>query len=455
MRRGHWVALDCLAAAPLALGTAASTTNEGPAPLGPLPGGLLLGLVLAAAVFVPVGFRRLRPIMAYGALVLLAALLALARPGPHSSQFVLAVSGYALYTVTVQASKRTGLAALGLGLVLDLIIAFGGQPDAGHPLYGVAVPVALVLVIAWMTGHAVRQRRRYARALQHQATSKAVTEDRLRIARELHDVVAHSMSVIAVQAGFGQYVIDTSPADARDALGAIQATSRDALEEMRRMLGVLRQQDAAAASGVATAASGTTTGASGVTAGPGSVLAATPSNGALGTAPLAPAPGLSGLDRLIERTSGTGIRVSLERSGAVGDVPAGVDLSAYRIIQEALTNVVKHAGVSASCVVYVRCSPDALTLDITNDGGTHATSGDRTALGDRTAPGRRSAPGGRAAPGAEALASGGHGIIGMRERAALCGGSLEAGPVPGGGFRVTATLPLHPAPASNPAPVAL
>ncbi len=104
-------------------------------------------------------------------------------------------------------------------------------------------PVAFVNIIAWMTGYSVRQRRLYVVRLQHQAASSAVAEERLRIARELHDVVAHSMSVIAVQAGYGQYVIDTSPDGAQDALGAIQATSRDALEEMRRMLGVLRQQD--------------------------------------------------------------------------------------------------------------------------------------------------------------------------------------------------------------------
>jgi len=107
--------------------------------------------------------------------------------------------------------------------------------------------VAFPLIIAWMTGYSVRQRRLYAQMLQHEAASSAVNEERLRIARELHDVVAHSMSVIAVQAGYGQYVIDDNPADAREALGAIQATSRDALEEMRRMLGVLRQQDASPA----------------------------------------------------------------------------------------------------------------------------------------------------------------------------------------------------------------
>jgi signal transduction histidine kinase len=271
-----------------------------------------------------------------------------------------------------------------------------------------------------MIGYAVRQRRQYAHALQQQAASKAVTEERLRIARELHDVVAHSMSVIAVQAGFGQYVIDSNPSDAREALGAIQATSRDALEEMRRMLGVLRQQDIAAASG-----------------GPSAADPAPP----MPTAPLAPAPGLARLDRLVERTSGTGVQVRLERSGAVSDVPAGVDLSAYRIIQEALTNVVKHAGGDACCTVRVRFTHEALSIEVADDGGGAPADAGSTVSTVSTV----------SMAGAADGESGGHGIIGMRERAALCGGSLEVGPTPDGGFRVTATLPLHGAAAAPPA----
>ena len=157
------------------------------------------------------------------------------------------MAAYVLYTVTVTGNKQTGVAALTFALAVitaTLLLARAHQipPDRGT---GVDVVVAFALIISWMTGYSVRQRRLYAQMLQHEAASSAVAEERLRIARELHDVVAHSMSVIAVQAGYGQYVIDDSPADARDALGAIQATSRDALEEMRRMLGVLRQQDAA------------------------------------------------------------------------------------------------------------------------------------------------------------------------------------------------------------------
>jgi len=416
MGRGHWVALDCVVGALVALGVIAAALG-GEARV-TYPGVLdrpVLTLV-AAAVFIPVGFRRLWPVPAYSALVLLFLLAAQVGQGP--AQLVLAAAGYVLYVVTMEGSRRTGVAALALSLVLAVALFFGFAAFTRPAAPGVgngAIPVAFALLISWMAGYSVRQRRQYAQALQHQAASKAVTEERLRIARELHDVVAHSMSVIAVQAGFGQYVIDSCPADARQALGAIQATSRDALEEMRRMLGVLRHQDAVAGSAVAPA------GAEPAGAGRFPVETGRP---VARTAPLAPAPGLSVLDRLIERTSGAGVRVTVERSGAVRDLPAGVDLSAYRIVQEALTNSVKHAGPDATCMVSVRYSDDALFVEVTDDGGLQA------AVGEAHGTGR---------------ADGGHGIIGMRERAALCGGTLEAGPMASGGFRVAATLPLHPA----------
>ena len=296
---------------------------------------------------------------------------------------------------------------------------------------GVDVVVVFALIISWMTGYSVRQRRLYAQMLQHEAASSAVNEERLRIARELHDVVAHSMSVIAVQAGYGQYVIDDSPADARDALGAIQATSRDALEEMRRMLGVLRQQDAAPGFGLGSPAdypaadaarAGAGTAARGAGGGPGRGAAA---GGRAVGAPLAPAPGLADLGRLVERTCGAGVRVVIKRSGFIRAMPAGVDLSAYRIIQEALTNVVKHAGSGACCTVSVDYSQEALEVRVTDDGGQSLVL----------------TPAG--------VAGAGHGIIGMRERANLCGGEFSAGPVATGGFQVIATLPILTPPAED------
>jgi signal transduction histidine kinase len=204
-----------------------------------------LAMFLVIVAVVAVGMRRRRPAFMLGVL-LAGSVLVTTLTGPENGTltYFLPVA-YVLYLVAAtyehrQAAVRV-LIAVFATLVADamLIYVTGG----GFLPNGSLVSVALCVIIAWFTGYIVRQRRRYAVRLQDEAASKAVAEERLRIARELHDVVAHSMSVIAVQAGYGQYVIDTQPADARNALGAIQATSREALDEMRRMLGALRQAD--------------------------------------------------------------------------------------------------------------------------------------------------------------------------------------------------------------------
>ena len=441
MRPGHWMAVDYLVGAAAALLGLLTSVQDIAATGVALPSRLLL----AAVIFFSVALRRSYPVPAFGALVTAAVLAAEA--GPVGPPLALLAAAFVLYTVTVTGTRQTGIAALGLALavlaVIVLLVHYGYLPaDRGNGTPVVAVGFALV--IAWMTGYSVRQRRLYAVTLQDQAASSAVAEERLRIARELHDVVAHSMSVIAVQAGYGQYVIDRNPADAKDALGAIQATSRDALEEMRRMLGVLRQQDAAPGPALADPGAGavgrTSDDPAGVTAGgtagrPGDghprPPASVPGTGLTRAepAPLAPAPGLADLDRLIQRTRGAGVQVAVERSGRVRPVPAGVDLSAYRIIQEALTNVVKHASGGVRCTVSLGYVDEALEVRVTDDGGGSPAlvpAGVRAGL-----PGR-----GPVAPGT------GHGIIGMRERANLCGGEFSAGPLPAGGFRVTAVLPL-------------
>jgi signal transduction histidine kinase len=450
MRPGHWIAIDGVVGAVVALAAMFAGINHlGANGLAPLA-----RMLLAAAIFFPVTLRRRNPVAAFGALILLSILSV--GTGQVTNLLILLAAAYVLYLTTVASSRRTGFAALTLALIVIAVLLFDRSelnPDGGGG--GAYVPVAFAMIISWMTGYSVRQRRAYASMLQYQAASSAVAEERLRIARELHDVVAHSMSVIAVQAGYGQYVIDNSPSDARDALGAIQATSRDALEEMRRMLGVLRQQDAVAGSGGATAGPGTATAAPGTAAGPGDAAEGTgaagtapgpgggsaspsPLAGILGflpsgsspqsvaasasAAPLAPAPGLGDLDRLIQRTSGAGIHVTLRRSGRIRAVPAGIDLSAYRIIQEALTNVVKHAGADAHCEVNVGYGDDAIEIRVTNDGGQSLVL----------------------APAGTVLApSSGHGLIGMRERVNLCGGEFSAGPLESGGFQVAVTLPLH------------
>jgi signal transduction histidine kinase len=439
MRAGHWVAIDCAVGVLAAFSSAAAISQRLPVGQVRFP----LVLLFMAVVFLPVALRRRAPAIAFGALVITGVLLAGVSPKVTAAIFLAAV--YVLYTVTVEGRRRTGAAAL--ILVLTAMLALGitagrhGRPGSPDGDGGIFVPVALACVIAWMTGYSVRQRRRYVVTLQQQAANSAVAQERLRIARELHDVVAHSMSVIAVQAGYGQYVMDTSPDGARDALGAIQATSRDALEEMRRMLGVLRQQDAdpgpAGADDTTRPGPGSATTADRVPAASEAVTAGGTKGGSsrASRAPLAPAPGLAGLDRLVARTCGAGVRVALEVSGQPRPAPAGVDLSAYRIIQEALTNVVRHAGTGAACLVRVRYTDADLVIRVTDDGCLPAGSG----LGGHLSAGPMSASAARAGI---AAAGTGHGIIGMRERVNLCGGSFSAGPLTSGGFEVTAALPL-------------
>jgi signal transduction histidine kinase len=225
-----------------------------------------------------------------------------------------------------------------------------------------------------------------ARRLEHEReerAAQAVAAERLRIARELHDVVAHSMSVIAVQSGVGNHVIDSQPAEAKRALAAIETTSRAALVEMRRLLGVLRPDgdDPSA---------------------------------------LTPTPGLADLPDLVGQVSGAGVHVKLAVLGDRRPLAPGVDLSAYRIVQEALTNVIKHGGAAAD--VTLAYGPREVSVEVVNSAG-----------------GRPGGPAGRPAwPGA--LVDG-HGLVGMRERVAVFGGEFAAGRLPGGGFRVAARLP--------------
>jgi signal transduction histidine kinase len=247
-----------------------------------------------------------------------------------------------------------------------------------------------VLAAAWLLGHFAHNYRAYAAGLEERTAElerareelarRAVVEERLRLARELHDVVAHAMSVIAVQSGVGAHVADSRPEEVGKALAAIEATSRDALTELRRLLGVLRQDGEPQAS-------------------------------------LAPVLGLANLEGLLAEVAKAGLAVKLRVEGRPAPLPAGLDLSAYRIVQEALTNVVKHAG-PATAQVMIRYRDHEVAVEVTDDGrGVGAVAGD----------GRRGT---------------GHGLIGMRERVAAFGGDLEVGPRPGGGFRVAARLPL-------------
>jgi signal transduction histidine kinase len=293
----------------------------------------------------------------------------------------------AFYSVAAHARRRTRLIAfllLGVGFAILLL---SNESDF-HQVD--LFENGLVFAILWIIGESLRARRerlvdaeeRAARLERERDADarQAVSGERLRIAQELHDVVAHAMSVIAVQSGMGAHVIDTQPDEAKKALQAIETTSRSALDELRRMLGVLREEG--------------------------------DSGGAL-----APAPSAGDVATLIETVRATGLPVELRWEGMTADVmpPDSVLLNRYRILQEALTNVLKHAG-TASVIVEIVEHVGETTIEVVDDG-----------RGLAVIPKPAGSP-----PG--------HGLVGMRERVALFGGSLEAGPRLGGGFRVFARL---------------
>jgi signal transduction histidine kinase len=406
-------------------------------PLSAWAGNDWLPLVLAACLCIPAALRRRGPLRALVAILAVCLVSILA--GNSITRGAFLPLAFVLYLVA--ANCRRTVAAYGLAVSLAVMVFQAVALHLSGMGSGNADVAGLVLIVCWTVGYAVQQRRAYAAHLRDEAATSAVTEERLRIARELHDVVAHSMTVVAVQAGFGEYVFDSQPGEARAALCAIQTVSREALSDMQRLLGVLRHaaerdgeasdagqaglrlphdRGAGAASG-GTARDGASAGAGG------------PAGGRRGGgcdsrprafAPLTPAPGLADLDRLVARTAGAGVRVEVERTGRVRDMPAGIDLSAYRIVQEALTNVVKHSG-AGRCHVVVRYGASELSVEITDPGA-----------------GAGAAGAGRSPTSAPFAMSAGHGITGMRERVSLCGGEFSAAPLPGQGFKVTAHLPL-------------
>ena len=379
--------------------------------------------LLAVCLSIPVAIRRREPVLAFAVILAVCAWVLVLR-GEITRGPVLPLA-LVLYLVAATRGRRAALTALAASLALltvqGVILSLTGR-GAGN-----AVGAGLSLIICWMIGYSVGQRRSYAARLQQQAMDNAITAERLRIARELHDVVAHSMTVVAVQAGFGEYVFDRQPGEARAALAAIQTVTSEALADMQRMLGALRQ----AGGGMAGDA----------VPGPAAGGATAPIQ-APAAAPLAPAPGLADLDRLVAGTAGAGIRVEVMRTGPARAIPAGIDLSAFRIVQEALTNVVKHSGADR-CLVRIAHGAGQLCVEITDRGqrpvpapaaGAHAV-----AMAGAPAPAVAGPGGGGARAG---LTPGGHGIAGMRERVSLCGGEFAAGPLPGRGFRVTARFPL-------------
>ena len=289
--------------------------------------------------------------------------------------------------IVATCARRASTVAVAVSFTVQLLVIGGFAHGDSLAVNGVIA--LLALAASCMAGLLSRERREHAVALRSQEVAEAVTAERLLIARELHDMVAHSIGIIAIQAGVGSRVIQTQPAEAREALRAIEANNRENLSGLRRTLVSLRQAGR------------------GVTASEQS--------------PLAPTPGLADIERLAAATAGAGVRVDVRCTGRPRPVPADIDLSAYRIVQEALTNVVRHAGTE-HCRVAIDYRDEELSVEVVDNG--------RGATEDGSAHG--------------------FGLIGMRERVGLLDGHLSAGPRPEGGFRVAARLPL---PASVGVPV--
>ncbi|MGW6842450.1 sensor histidine kinase [Streptomyces sp. NPDC054958] len=301
-----------------------------------------------------------------------------------------------LYTV---AAARRLPTALGCAAVVGGVWVYGGIGNIEHSsmptvLAQAVLFPAVVFVVGRGSGALAERNRQFAeltlqlRRQQEEKALQALTEERVRIARELHDVVAHHMSVISLQAGMASYVFPTDPAASRRALDTIADTSREALEEMRRMLVLLRVGQEEQREGAR--------------------------DGRQDGADYAPAPGLDLLEPLLERVRGAGVEVTLEVAGSPPRLPQGVALCVYRVVQEALTNVLKHAGPTRAAVT-IRYESRTIVVCVANDGD------------DAFRPNHEMSPG--------------HGLIGMRERAKIYGGSVTAGPRALGGFEVRLTLP--------------
>lgn len=343
------------------------------------------GYALVVAECLPLVWRRRFPFavsVACGAATTVHGLTEVPDPAVYFAGLV------AMYSVAAHATRRQALLAAGIATV-GIAAALATDP-AGADLEDVTI-LYLTFTTAWLLGDGASTRRLAAARAEERAASlertraaearEAVIEERNRIAREMHDVLAHSVSMMVVQAEAGPVVVERDPARAVQAFDAISATGRTALTELRRLLGVLRED---------------------------------------GAGPLAPQPGLDRLPDLVASVRAAGVDVAWSPPGALPPVPPALGLAAYRIVQEALTNVVKHAG-PARADLRVAADGDRLRIEVADDG----LGGD---------------------PADDPAAGGGRGLVGMRERAAAVGGSVAAGPGADGGWRVTAELPLAAVP---------
>jgi signal transduction histidine kinase len=375
----------------------------GPAQL--LPGGTRVGgsgggmgagvVLLAMLTTAPLALRRIRPLTAFWLIVVAAA------TSPHYAANVVTLAAIVLAAYSALAHSRyrgAAIVSMPASGWLDAIYLHNHQasslPDAGTMLL-VLLPVliAAITVSQWRRRAAESKTRLLRLQAEHQtATEAAVQQERARIAMELHDVVTHNVSVMIVQAGAARQVLGQSPGQATAALLAVESSGRAAMAELRHLLGLLSPPDQAGES-------------------------AADQHGA--DAQLRPQPGLARLVALVDRVRAAGLPVDLNVTGLPADLPPGLEVAAYRIVQEGLTNVIKHAGKPRTSVS-VGGQGGALVIEVADAGRSMTVVG----------------------PVAASLPGSGRGLLGMRERAALYGGDLQAGPRPGGGWLVTARLPL-------------
>jgi signal transduction histidine kinase len=332
---------------------------------------------IAVAAAVPVVFARRWPVQVLG--LLLAEVVAGAVTG-LTSPASLPATAFLLFAVAVTCPRRVSFPGFAVALGAWAVVSAFQTPGEGYmianPLtQGRFAVVPLALAVALISGVLIRERREHAMAMRGQAEAHAVTAERLRIARDLHDMVAHSIGIIAIQSGAARRVMDTQPDKARNALAAIETTSQETLAGLRYMLGALRQASADA-----------------------------------DAADRVPVTGLADVDRLAAKAAEAGVQVEVRWIGRQRPLPPEIEVSAFRIIQEAVTNVIRHAG-TPRCSVAVEFRDEELTVEVTDDGRGGASE------------------------------STGYGLAGMRERVSLLHGDFTAGPRPEGGFRVAARIP--------------
>ncbi|MEU1790462.1 sensor histidine kinase [Streptomyces sparsogenes] len=373
--------------------------------LDPLSSRVLLGIAFAMIL---TGSARLRRRAALGFGLLLTGTVS-STVAWHQNQIPLTqylAVDVALCYIAATRPRRTSLIAAAAALAalpfsLLLRTGLGEHDGVGSDPY-----IALTVAIGWLVGNSIRQSRVHTQELHARAAAQAVTDERLRIAREMHDTVAHSIGIIALQAGAAARVIETQPDRAREAMLTVEKTGRETLAGLRRMLGALRQADREAGGvlGQDTARTFALTG--GRTA----EAAAEPA----AAASLRPAVGLADVERLAATTTAAGVRVEVRWQGRRRPLPPDLDLAAFRIVQESATNVVRHSGAD-SCRVSVDYGDDELAIEVRDRGK---------------------------GPAPDAGHDTGYGLVGMRERIALLHGDFTAGPGTDGGFRVAARLPL-------------